>query len=153
LLILRWWMHRLQVSGWHGVSPKHHDLVSRELPHDAVNKPRTQAQRQAHAQLVQQIAQGSDLGSNPSVTTHRVSHYVLLVESYEVLEAPAPGQAAVQAAADGYAQDKMKGLARRMAKQQSVGRVTSRTLLVSHTFHKKVDHQIISGALGASSCQ
>jgi hypothetical protein len=64
----------------------------------------TQAQREAHAQLVSQIAQGSDLGSNPSVTTHRVSHYILLVESYEVLGAPTPYQAALRAAADESAQ-------------------------------------------------
>jgi hypothetical protein len=81
---------------------------------------------------VSQIAQGSDLGSNPSVTTHRVSHYILLVQSYEVLEASATestaGQEAAVQAANQYAQDKLQGLARRMA--QAGGQGGSRSLKV-----------------------
>jgi hypothetical protein len=37
----------VQVTGWKGTPAKHHDLVTRELPHDAVNRPRTQVCRYA----------------------------------------------------------------------------------------------------------
>jgi hypothetical protein len=123
------------VSGWHGTPAKHHDITARELPHAAVDRPHTQQQREAHAQLQQRIAEGSDLGSDPSVTTHRISRYVLLVESYEVLpsgtgDGTEQDTAAIQAA-NQYAQDKVQSLARRMAQSNGQG-TGSRSLKVCY---------------------
>jgi hypothetical protein len=122
--------HTQQVSGWHGVPPRHHDLIARELPHAAVDRPHTQKQREAQAQLQDRITKGSDLGSNsPSVTTHRVSRYVLLVESYEVLEASSTSSE-VQAGAPEGVQGPIQGLARRMALNSTATRGAFRTLQV-----------------------
>jgi hypothetical protein len=95
---------------------------------------------------VSQIAQASDLGSNPSVTTHRISRYVLLVESYEVLEAGSRegDTAEVQAGGEvqGYVSEAVQGLGRRMASESATIPGSSRFLQVRSST-KHMPHMIV----------